>query len=388
MRLRPQLNTSLLEQRFEQNFAENGELGAAVSIWKEGSEVLSLVGGFMDGAGTQPWRPDTLAQVWSCTKGFAAVAFLHALENVEVSLDRAVSHFWPEFGANGKGGITCRQVLAHRAGLAALDSPVPEARDNEEVIAALERQEPLWEPDSAHGYHARTFGYLLDGMLGKLIPGETIGAWWRTHFALPFELDIHIGLPTELHRRVAQLQPARGPRFASPEAAVFNSEISRSGSLPQRAMSSPRGLMSVQTMNTPAGRSAALPSFSGVATARALGKFYAMLADPDLRPALLPEEWFDQLTRRFSNGHDLVLQMPTAFSAGLMLDPIDSAGNKLRRLFGPALNAFGHPGAGGSHAFADPSHGFAFAYVMNQMELGVLPNLKSLRLVDALYDNL
>jgi CubicO group peptidase (beta-lactamase class C family) len=56
-----------------------------------------------------------------------------------------------------------------------------------------------------------------------------------------------------------------------------------------------------------------------------------------------------------------------------------------RRIFGPSTAAFGHPGAGGSHAFADPENRIAFAYVMNQMEQTLFPNAKSLRLVDAIY---
>jgi CubicO group peptidase (beta-lactamase class C family) len=59
--------------------------------------------------------------------------------------------------------------------------------------------------------------------------------------------------------------------------------------------------------------------------------------------------------------------------------------NAERRIFGPPQTSFGHPGAGGSHAFADPENKIAFAYVMNQMEQSLLPNEKSLRLVDAIY---
>jgi CubicO group peptidase (beta-lactamase class C family) len=87
------------------------------------------------------------------------------------------------------------------------------------------------------------------------------------------------------------------------------------------------------------------------------------------------------MTTTLADGIDLVFQIPTAFSAGLMKDPQNAA----RRMFGPSQKSFGHPGAGGSHAFADPENKIAFAYVMNQMEQSLLPNEKSLRLVDAIY---
>src|SRR5690606_11752875 len=96
----------------------------------------------------------------------------------------------------------------------------------------------------------------------------------------------------------------------------------------------------------------------------------------------MPLSWAETLLYQ---GPDRVLQMPTAFSAGFMKDPVDDAGRKVRALFGPSVRAFGQPGAGGSLAFADPENGIAFAYVMNQMEPGVLPNAKALRLVEAIY---
>ena len=87
--------------------------------------------------------------------------------------------------------------------------------------------------------------------------------------------------------------------------------------------------------------------------------------------------------RTLVQGVDRVLLTDTAFSAGFMRDPVSLDGKKLRAIFGPSPSAFGHPGAGGSHAFADPERRIGFAYVMNQMEPGVLPGPKALRLVEA-----
>ena len=90
----------------------------------------------------------------------------------------------------------------------------------------------------------------------------------------------------------------------------------------------------------------------------------------------------EQMTMTLSDGVDRVFQIPTAFSAGFMKDSRDAT----RRMFGPYPTSFGHAGAGGANAFADPKNKIAFAYAMNQMEQSVLPNEKSLRLVDAIYD--
>jgi CubicO group peptidase (beta-lactamase class C family) len=136
-------------------------------------------------------------------------------------------------------------------------------------------------------------------------------------------------------------------------------------------------------MNRAENRARPFVSFGGIGNATSLAKFYAMLANGgelDGHRFFTPET-IAQMTTTLASGLDRVFQIPTAFSAGFMKDPP----NATRRLFGPSPLAFGHPGAGGSHAFADPEHAISFAYVMNQMEQSLLPNEKSLRLVDAIY---
>jgi CubicO group peptidase (beta-lactamase class C family) len=136
-------------------------------------------------------------------------------------------------------------------------------------------------------------------------------------------------------------------------------------------------------MNTPENRAQPIVSFGGIGSASALGKFYSMLANGGKfgEQALFSEETIAWMTATLVEGMDRVFQIPTAFSAGFMKDPR----NAVRRMFGPSPNAFGHPGAGGSHAFADPENGISFGYVMNQMEQSLLPNEKSLRLVEEVY---
>jgi len=119
-----------------------------------------------------------------------------------------------------------------------------------------------------------------------------------------------------------------------------------------------------------------------------VAKFYAALANGGVLEGrrYFEPETLSWMTKTLTQGSDRVLLLDTAFSAGFMRDPIDATARKQRAIFGPSHSAFGQPGAGGSHAFADPERNLSFAYVMNQMEPGVLPGPKSLRLVDALYD--
>lgn len=242
----------------------------------------------------------------------------------------------------------------------------------------------MWLPGSQHGYHTRTFGFLLDELVRRLT-GQPLGTIWRTAFGDPLNLNLWIGLPTDRLDAVASVFPARNPG-GLPDTPFWRA-IADPQSFTKIAFSTPSGLASVASMNTPEARQASLPAIGGIGTARALGKWYAMLAnggEMDGRSYLSPDS-LAQMSRVLTQGNDVVSLEYTAFSCGFMLDPISDSREKLRHLFGPSKRAFGHPGAGGSHAFADPENRISFAYVMNQMELGIFPNAKSLRLVDALY---
>ena len=380
------MNCAEIQRVFEGNFSDGGEQGASVSVWVEENEVVDLSGGFQDREKSIPWISGTPVLVWSATKGLAASCLLHALEGSNVALDTRVKHLWPAFGTEGKQDVTIGMLLQHQAGLCALDN-APPVEDTEAVFSAIERQTPAWSPGSAHGYHPRTFGFLVDGVLRKLTGGEDLGRYWARVFAGPLELDFWIGTPEEMLLRVA---PVFAPKGIMPKDDPFFSAFMTPGSLTSRSFASPKGLHSAGAMNTREARMASYPGFGGIGTARALGKFYAMLAcDGSWRgKRYFNAETVSRLRGAAVEGDDMVLCMKTAFTAGFMKDPVDvETGKKTRHTFGPNFCAFGHPGAGGSVAFADPSARLGFAYVMNQMEPGVLPSKRALRLISSWYDS-
>jgi CubicO group peptidase (beta-lactamase class C family) len=384
-----QLDADKLRQElnplFRENFERFGELGAAVSVWQDGKPVVDLRGGFYDARREKPWEADTLVLVWSAAKGIGSACVLHVLEEHRISIDKRVAEFWPEFAEAGKEEITMAQLLSHQAGLCALDQRV-DILDYNAVIRALQAQKPLWPPGTAHGYHARTFGFLLDELVRR-IAGKTLSRYWREVFAEPLGLDLWIGLPEEPNSRVATIYAAKTGK--PPEAKNrqsgpdFYVDLITPGSLARKTFTSPYGLQSVSGMNAPAIRAQPIVSFGGIGSASALAKFYSMLANGGKLDGqtFFSSETIARMTTTLVDGMDRVFQMPTAFSAGFMKDPRGAA----RRMFGPSANAFGHPGAGGANAFADPENRLAFAYVMNQMEQQVLPNEKSLRLIDAIF---
>jgi CubicO group peptidase (beta-lactamase class C family) len=378
-----QLDADELRQRltppFRENFEKFGELGAAVSIWQNGKPIVDLYGGFCDARHEKPWKADTPVLIWSATKGLGSACVLHVLQEHRVGIDRCVADFWPEFAQAGKEKITLAQLLSHQTGLCALDARV-DVLDYGAVIKALEVQTPLWPPGTAHGYHARTFGFLLDELVRR-IARKTLSQYWHEVFAQPLNLDLWIGLPEEENARVATVYAAKIGR--PPEPKKFYSDLTTPGTLARKTFSSPYGLQSVSGMNTPAVRAQPIVSFGGIGSAPALAKFYSTLANGGKLEGqtFFSEETIAGMTTALSDGMDRVFQIPTAFSAGFMKD----SRNAVRRMFGPSPNAFGHPGAGGSQVFADPENRISFAYVMNQMEQSLLPNEKSLRLVEAVY---
>jgi len=368
-----------LKPLFDENFTHRGELGAAVSVWHEGKPLVNLHGGFCDAGRERPWNSDTLVLVWSATKGIGSACLLHALQEHRIDLARKVSEFWPAFAGSGKGGVSISVLMSHSAGLCVLDHAV-DILDYEDVIRALEVQAPVWEPGTAHGYHARTFGFLVDE-LTRRITGLSTSDYWRRVFAEPLGLDFWIGLPNELNPRVATIYAAKAG--GSPEPANFYRDLATPGTLQQRTFASPKGLQSVNAMNKPEISAHPLVSFGGIGSADALAKFYGMLANGGVMEG---HRYFEADTIRsmsevLIHGQDQVFEIPTAFSAGFMASWASD------HMFGPSGCGFGHPGAGGSHTFADLKNRIGFAYVMNQMQQTVLPNEKSLCLVEALYAN-
>jgi CubicO group peptidase (beta-lactamase class C family) len=367
-----------LRAAFEENFALGAELGASVCLWQDGREIIRLDHGWRDAARTVPWDDRTLVLVWSATKGPAAACVLHALQEKGIHLSEPVAAVWPEFAAAGKAAVTLGDLLSHRAGLAALERDGLDIFDLAGVADALASQPPNWPPGTAHGYAPRTSGFWLDALVRRLA-GMSLGSYWRRVFAEPAALDFWIGVPEEEHHRIAQMQAARLQDLKEP--GPFEQALADPDSLTSRSFARPSGLAGASSTNRPAVWQSENPSFGGVGNAAALAAFYARLGAGDW----LHGAWREALTRRLSNGPDLVLRNPTAFSAGFMMDPVDAAGRKLRPGFGPSPAAFGHAGAGGSLAFADPENGIGFAYVMNRMEHGVLRESRPIRLVRALY---
>ncbi len=339
---------------FVANFTERGEVGASVCVYHEGVPVVDLWGGIADAASGRPWTRDTIVLVYSMTKGISAVCANLLMERGRLDPDAPVASYWPEFAANGKGDIPVRWVLSHQAGLAVIDADVtlPEALSWTPVTDALAAQAPNWEPGTAHGYHLRSFGWLV-GEIVRRIEGRTIGAFFASEVAAPLGLEFWIGLPEEQEPRVATLVPPP-PEFAAllrglPDDLLLG-----------KATTGPSGLFMYDDMwNRRELHACELPSSNGIGNARSVARLYASLLGEVDGVRTLSAETVAAASTRQVRGPDRVILVDTAFGLGFMLPPA------LPAAVGP--RAFGHGGAGGSVSFADPDTGIAFAYAMNDL---------------------
>jgi CubicO group peptidase (beta-lactamase class C family) len=357
---------------FAANFAERGEVGGAVCVYVDGRPVVDLWGGIADETSGREWDEDAIVLVYSSTKGVTSVCANLLIERGQLDPDVPVAQYWPEFAANGKAAITVGQVLSHQAGLPLVEGEctIDDALAWDPMVRALATQAPIWEPGTQHGYHMRTFGWLV-GELVRRVSGRSIGAFWRDEIAEPLGLDFWIGLPEAQEPRVARLVPPTTD--LAKVLAPYAEDL-----LLARVFSNPGGHFNYDELwNTRPFRAAEMPSSNGVGDARSLARLYASCVGEVDGIRTLSADAVERATRVRARGKDAVLMIESCFGLGFMLGPSFGAAN-------PA-NVFGHAGAGGSLAFADPDRGLGFGYVMNDLRFDRTGDPRSEELVRAVY---
>ncbi|MCY1274277.1 D-alanyl-D-alanine carboxypeptidase [compost metagenome] len=365
------------KEAFAELFDDPQERGAALCVQVGGETVLDLWAGVADKDGQEAWHSDTILNLFSCTKPFAAVTLLQLVGEGKLELDAPVARYWPEFAAQGKERITLRQLLCHRAGLPAIRAALPAEAlyDWQAMTGALAAEQPWWTPGEAHGYAPITYGWLVGEVLRRAEgrgPGESIVA----RVARPLGLDFHVGLDdTEFHR-VAHIARAKGNLGDAAAQRLLKCMMTEPASLSTRSFTNPPSIMT--STNKPEWRRMQQPAANGHGNARSLAGFYAALLDGQL----LDAELLAELTREHSQGEDLTLLTATRFGLGCMLDQPEVA----NATYGLGRYAFGHPGAGGSTGFADPERELAFGFVTNTLGPYVLMDPRAQKLARVVKD--
>jgi CubicO group peptidase (beta-lactamase class C family) len=355
-------------------------------VFHRGQLVVDLTGGWRDNAGTIPYTPDTLQLVFSTTKGVVATAVAMCVERGLFDYDDLVSHIWPNFAQAGKGDVTVAQLLSHQAGLYTVDGPLEfdNVLDWNEMVTRLAATAPRFAPGSAHAYHALTFGWLA-GELVRLTDGRNIGRFVREEIASPLGVEAYIGLPEHLETRVAPVNtgwakpkdPSAAP--AESKAGKFATPLVDDSPLTQALTLN--GAMNVKGgFNRRDLHAAEVPGANCITNARSMATMYAAtMGEVDVEGKsvrLVSQETIERArTPQVPSRRDGVLIVNTRFAMGYMLNTDANAF--------PGEGCYGHPGAGGSVSFADPSRELAFSYVMNRMTDALLGDPRATRLVAA-----
>jgi CubicO group peptidase (beta-lactamase class C family) len=373
-----------VKDMFARNFDDFAEVGASVAVIIDGEPVVDLWAGHADAARTRPWERDTIANVYSSTKGMVATCFTRLIGEGRLDVDAPVASYWPKFAQAGKQEISVRLLLSHQAGLPALADVLSpgDIFKWDVVIDALARQEPWWEPGTKHGYHPVTYGYLA-GELIRRITGQSVGTYFRSEIAEPLGIDFHIGLAEEHDPRVAEIipPPLSDVNGDNPLAAALRDPTS----MTFKAFILSPDMIIPNLVNTREWRAAEIPAANGHGNARALAGVYAALAGGgELNGVrVATSEAIERASREEASGDDAVtLIWPLRVGLGFKRSISEWQ-------LGPNPRSFGHGGIGGSIGFADPDARIGFSYVMNKMISSDAPvDPRWPRLVEALYDSL
>lgn len=327
---------------------ERDDYAAQLVAYVRGERVVDLWTG-------PDFTAETVTGVFSSTKGAAHLVVALLVQDGALELDQRVSHYWPEFAAEGKQDITLRDLLAHRAGVVGADDgfSLDELADDRVIAARLAGQRPYWRPGTAFGYHAYVIG-ALTGEVVRRVTGRSIQELFEERVRAPYDLAFYLGLPEKLESRFATTLPM----LPTPEQqAEMDADASAPDSLSGIAFNEHRPDVPElwEFPNQPIVRALGQASAGGVASARGLAGLYAAASTGmNGRPPLLKPDTMADVAQVHSIGYDVVSRIHKAYGLGFAV-----SGEYYPFL---GQGAFGHSGAAGSQALADPRSGLAYGY--------------------------
>ena len=397
-----QVISGYCDPRFEQvadvlrhSLESKFEVGASFAVEIEGEMVMDLWGGHKDAERTMPWQQDTIVNVFSVTKGVTAICAAKLIEQGHLDLHQKVSHYWPEYGCNGKENTTVLDFLCHRAGMFGFRDQVPldDWTNWGQFTGMLAAQAPFAEPNSIQAYHALTFGWLV-GELIRRVDGRTVGVYFKEEIANPLGLDFAIGLDESDMARCAQmLMLDKLPSISQLNVLKYLPDFLLSKSLTNIKAAVSRGFNPIafddramdnpNFANTNEWRRAEIPAANGHGAASSLATLYGILSNGGSRDGneVLKPETIELLRTVHSNGPDMVLfGLNYKFGLGHMLNaPITPIGRNRSE------SMFGHTGIGGAVVFGDVEKKLGFSFFNNQQHKDLKLYETSNKLAKALY---
>ncbi|MGW6376544.1 serine hydrolase domain-containing protein [Rhodococcus sp. NPDC055112] len=348
----------------EQQLASGEELGASICVTVDGAPVVDVWGGYADQERTTPWAEDTIVNVFSITKTMTALSALLLVDRGELDVYQKVSHYWPEFAANGKEDIEVRHLLSHTSGVSGWERPIEleDIYDTEAASARLAAQAPWWEPGTASGYQALNYGHLV-GEVIRRVDGRSLGRFFAEELARPLGADFHIGTGPEHFGRIAPMVPA--------PALNFDMSTLDQDSILVKTVTCP--WLDMEKVNTADWRQAELGAMNGHGNARSVARLQSLIScGGELDGTrLLSQATIDLIFEQQADGIDLGILTPLRFGIGYGLPHPDTA---------PLVRdgrVCWWAGFGGSMLVNDLDNRVTFAYTMNKMAPGLIGSDRS-----------
>ena len=347
-----------VQHLLEELVSTGHETGIQVAAYHDGKLIVDAVAGLADPATGRPMTGDTPINVWSAGKGVASTVVHVLVERGRLAYDAPVARYWPEFAANGKQGVTVAHVLTHSAGVPQLPPDITRERfaDVPAMAAWVAQQVPLWEPGTKSGYHAVTFGYIVDELVRR-VTGRGLDDVTRDLVTGPLGIAdvLAFSVTGTLRARQAVLDDEPGSEealAAIPDDSPF-------------LVAGPRQVMPCAEIGNRHDFQEASIAAGVTTTARAMARLYAALADGGTLDGIriLSRETVRRATALQTADVDQIVGFPFPRSLGFNL------GSDGPSLLGGATG-FGYLGAGGNLAYAEPEHRFGLAIAKNRMSQG------------------
>lgn len=367
-----------VKDTFAKNFAERGEVGAAVAVYLDGEPVVDLWGG-RTAKGLDPdapWQRDTLVRMMSVNKGVTAICAHMLADRGLLDFGRPVAFYWPEFAQAGKERITVGQLVSGMAAMVYPDAvPDGAAFDWNEMVKGLSAQAPIWEPGTKGAYHSSTYGHLVGEVIHR-ITGKLPGVFFREEIGEPLGIDYWFSVPPSEHHRVSDILP-------NPDS-VTGSAISAGGDTPLGRAWRVLPKSSIYGRNEPINLNNEMPSGYGRGNARAIGKLFAALSVGGTLDGvkIMSPAAIDRMTTLQWDSICGLTGRHFRYAMGLFLS------TPVFAYLGPHPDIFGHPGAGGSVGLARCSQRVSFSYSTNFMCAGAGLGERCEPLIEATFASL
>jgi CubicO group peptidase (beta-lactamase class C family) len=277
--------------------------------------------------------------------------------------EQKVAEVIPEFGTNGKDVVTVEQLLMHTSGFPRAPMGPDVWGDRARRLERYAQWRLNWEPGTRMEYHPTSAHWVLADLVEQA-SGQDYRQFVTERITAPLGLKgMALGVPLDDQDGIATLVGAGEPPDPDEVERLFGVREIPLGEVTEEAL---------LHFNEPDARGVGVPGGGGIARASDLALYsQALLRNPGgLWDAEILHDGTGVVRCTFDDA--LIGMVPANRTRGMVVAGDD--GKSAFRGFGRTVSgrAFGHMGAGGQVAWADPETGLSFCYLTNGLDANPL----------------